>query len=410
VDPRLSFSPARLKLHRMQAGMSQSALAAKLRELTGTATVTANYVYRWETGRRTPDDWLVALALALALGVEVGDLCEPVLSAASPFQHQPPRWEETGGVRRRELLLHDFESLSSEDPTRIVSQARAVTASNVDHHVLGITRHSIEQVVMTYEQLGPWPLAMKMRSLRDTLHNLLEGRQSLAQRQELFQLAGRVAGLLAYMAINIGRPVLAEADAAAAAAVALAPSSPQAIRPLINGRSRALARMGSMSEAERAIGEALSISDQADELPEGMSSCVSFAPYSPARTMANAVTAFLSLGKTGQVLSHARQLEDLVEGSDSRWSKALVRLDVASALLTGRSPEVDEAMALGCKALETTSTTPIRSVERRARELALQAAPWRETTEVTGYRHRLHRWRAHPLARTLDDTSQGNPR
>ncbi|WP_347585726.1 hypothetical protein [Acrocarpospora sp. B8E8] len=125
-----------------------------------------------------------------------------------------------------------------------------------------------------------------------TLHNLLRGRQSPSQRRELFVLAAQVSGLLSYMAVNMGRSVLAdayateaamlageadhvelqmwvlgtrsfglyyqghydEADAAASAGAALDPSSPQAIRLLINGRARALARIqGRGGDAERMI-------------------------------------------------------------------------------------------------------------------------------------------------------------
>ncbi|MER5991502.1 hypothetical protein [Streptomyces viridosporus] len=59
-----------------------------------------------------------------------------------------------------------------------------------------------------------------------------------------------------------------------------------------------------------------------------------------ARTLANAVTTRLSLGDTAEVLTHAEQIEDLVEQSHSEWSRALVGLDVASALLKQSSPEV----------------------------------------------------------------------
>lgn len=335
-------------------------------------------------------------------------------------------------------------SIELEDPTRIVAQARTITASNVDYSVLEMTRRSIEHVVASYESLGPWPLVAEVRCLRRTLHVLLDGRQSPYQRRELFLLAGRVAGLLAYMAVNTGRPVVAEAycteasllaqeaddvelqmwvlgtrsfglyyqgryneaDAAAAAAITMAPSNPQVIRLLINGRARALARMGqSGNQAEKMVGEALSVSSRTNGLPDGMSSCIAFAPYSPARTMANAVTAFLSLGKACQVLDHARQLDDLVESSHSQWSKALVRLDVASALIAKQSPEVEQAMVLGREALEMTSAVPIRSVGQRAHELAVQVGPWAKNSEVEDYRQQLREWRARPLACTVEESS-----
>ncbi|WP_344838721.1 hypothetical protein [Actinocorallia longicatena] len=301
-------------------------------------------------------------------------------------------------------------------------------------------------MVDTYEGQGPWPLVGDMRGLRSTLYSLLRGRQSLSQRRELFVLAGRVSGLLSYMAVNMGRPVLAdsyateaamlageaddaelqmwvlgtrsfglyyqgrydEADSAAAAGVAIDPSSPQAIRLLINGRARALARIETRKgEAERMIGEALALSDRTEGLPSGMSSCIAFGPYSPARTTANAVTAFLSLGKSAQVLHYADQVDELVEGSDSRWSKALVRLDVASALLAQPSPEVERAMTLGREALEVTAEAPIRSVSQRARELANHAGRWAKHQEAAAYRQRLLDWHAEPLAHAVIEEDPG---
>ncbi|GAB3275275.1 hypothetical protein GCM10027589_00290 [Actinocorallia lasiicapitis] len=320
---------------------------------------------------------------------------------------------------------------------------RSLVSSNVDQAVLQIARSSIDHVIAAYEGQGPWPLVGDMRGLRATLHVLLEGRQSLAQRRELFVLAGQVSGLLSYMAVNMGRPVLAdayateaamlareaddaelqmwilgtrsfglyyqeryaEADAAAAAGVALAPRSPHAIRLLINGRARALARTGDRTDSERMIGTALALSDSSEHLPGGMSSCIAFAPYSPARTTANAVTAYLSLGRPDQVLRYADQVDELVEGSDSRWSKALVRLDVATALLTQQAPEVERAMALGREALDVTAQAPIRSVGQRAQELARQADRWETDPATTAFRDSLDQWGSGPRAATLTENA-----
>ncbi|WP_170201764.1 hypothetical protein [Actinocorallia herbida] len=292
---------------------------------------------------------------------------------------------------------------------------------------------SIARVVGAYEGEGPWPLAQRMLLLRQTLHGLLDGRQSARQRRALFRLAAKVSGLLAYMAVNLDKPSLcdaycteaellareaedvelamwtmgtrsfglyyqgryADADHAAAAGIRLAPSNPQAIRLLVNGRARALARTtGHNTEARRRIEEALTLSDTSEGLPGGMSSCVAFTPYSPARTMANAATALLSLGDHTQVLEHAEALDPLVEESDSRWSKALLRLDTASALLTQRDPDVGRALELGHQALCMTVSAPIKSIGQRAEELAQKASRWSSTPEAIGFRHRLASWKA----------------
>ncbi|WP_208242877.1 hypothetical protein [Actinomadura violacea] len=330
-----------------------------------------------------------------------------------------------------------------EDPAQIVMRARSLVASNVDAGALEEIRAAIAQIVGRYEQEGPHPLIGDMQTLRRTLHELLRGQQPPEQRRELFVLAGQAAGLNAYAAVNLGRPAVAEAycveaeeladhagdiglrmwaagtrslalyyqeryadaDAAAAAGAALDPDSPQAIRLLVNGRARALARMrhaDARRQAEQAIGRAMDLSDRfADQLPSGVSSCIDHAPYSPARTVANVITAYVSLRDTGRVLQYAGLIDELVEHSTSQWTRALVRLDVATALLHPRSRDVEQAMTLGGQALAMTTSAPIRSVWQRARELRDRVERWSLKPEAADYAAQLRRWATSPLARTV---------
>ncbi|WP_439681611.1 hypothetical protein [Embleya sp. MST-111070] len=280
---------------------------------------------------------------------------------------------------------------------------------------------SIDDIVRRYETQGPLQLVGETRLLRRMLRTL--GPARLEADPDLARLAARAAGLLAYMAVNTGASHVAdafcaealslaegigdtetcmwawatrsfglyycgryeEADAAAAAGVALSPDHPQAIRLLVNGRARALARLGRGRETEAVIGRALDLSDRQAALPGGISSCIDFAPYSPARTLANAVTAHLSLGHLDRVLDYADQIDDLVTRSDSDWTKALVSLDVATALLGGRPPQVEHAMALGRAALSAAGAAPISSVWLRANELGRQADRWHTVSAVRDY-------------------------
>jgi tetratricopeptide (TPR) repeat protein len=299
---------------------------------------------------------------------------------------------------------------------------------------------SIASIVTRYEALGPQHLAGEARVIREMLHGMLAGQQPPRVRAELFRLASQAAGLLGYMAVNAGArfdvvdaycteaETLArevgevsmemwasgtrslglyyhkrypEAGDAAAAGIALAPDNAQAIRLLVNGRSRALARLGDRSGAEQAIGQAFELSDRQSSLPDGLTSCISFEPYSMARTLANAVTTRLSLGDTAQVLTHAEQIEDLVEQSHSEWSRALIGLDVASALLKQSSPEVEHAMALGRRALRASTTPPIKSVWERAAELYESAEQWHDEPDVGDYAEELRAWRSQPQAEMI---------
>ncbi|MER5549664.1 hypothetical protein ABT072_46545 [Streptomyces sp. NPDC002589] len=328
-----------------------------------------------------------------------------------------------------------------DDPLAVITKTELLTQSSTGMAVLHHFRGEIQEIVDRYETHGPQALAGKARSLHEELAARLGGRQHLpAVHTELFRLTGQAAGLLAYMAVNAGaRPAVAEAycaqaetlaehigdtqlqmwaagtrslslyyqhryaeaDAAAAAGVDLAPNDGQAIRLLVNGRARALARLGDRRGAERAIGRALDLSDQQPSLPSGITSCISFAPYSLARTLANEITARLSLNDTGEVLSCAEEIDGLIEKSDSEWSRALVRLDVAAALLQHKKPEVEHAMALGRRALHAGTTAPITSVWQRAHELYERAGRWHSVPDVGDYAEELRTWRSRPQAKSI---------
>ncbi|MEU9254504.1 hypothetical protein AB0D66_21970 [Streptomyces sp. NPDC048270] len=332
------------------------------------------------------------------------------------------------------------QQLGFDDPVEIVTQARTLTGTNAEPPLLLMVATSIESIVDRYEMLGPQQLSGETRLLRKLVHTVLDGRQPPRVRAELFGLAARAAGLLAYMAVNAGAAFevvdaycteagslareigdsdlemwvhgtrslglyyqkrYPEADEAALAGIALDPESGQAIRLLVNGRARALARLGERRGAELAIGQAMHLSERQPSLADGLTSCISFAPYSVARSLANAVTARLSLGDTAEVLTYASQIDDLIAHSDSEWSRALVGLDVATALLQRESPEVEHAMALGRNALRAGTTAPIKSVWQRANELYEQAVRWHDEPDVGDYAEELRTWRSRPQAELI---------
>jgi tetratricopeptide (TPR) repeat protein len=328
-----------------------------------------------------------------------------------------------------------------DSPLEIVARARQLTASNADDATLTFLDTSLESITDRYEQDGPHVLRPQTRHLRQLAHTLLDGRQPPRVRQELFRLAARASGLLGYMAVNTGDFVLSEAyctealdlsraiddldtelwasgtlsfglyyagrydkaDACAAAAVERAPRHSQSIRLLVNGRARALAKTGERRAAERAIGQALDLSDVHD-VPVGLTSCISFEPYGRARTLANAVTSHVSLHDTAEVLRDAERIDDLVEHSDSSWSRALVRLDVSTALLHQHTADLDHAMALGREALRLCGDLPISSVYQRSRDLYGQAGPWRKHPAVREYGDELRTWSSQPAALAMSSS------
>ncbi|WP_405749335.1 hypothetical protein OG232_04360 [Streptomyces sp. NBC_01411] len=382
--------------------------------------------------RRTFDRWMAGELRGMPQR-DTRAILEHLFQQPVALLFATPEGTEPAGLSRGEGIF--------DDPLAVITQTELLTQSGTGTTALDHFRNEIQGIVDRYETQGPQALVGQARSLHGELGARLKDRQyPPAVHTELFRLTGQAAGLLAYMAVNAGaRPAVAEAycvqaetlagqigdtelqiwaagtrslslyyqqryteaDAAAAAGIDLAPSDGQAIRLLVNGRARALARLGDRRGAERTIGRALDLSEQQPSLPSGITSCISFAPYSLARTLANEITARLSLDDTSEVFSCAKQIDDLIEESDSEWSRALVRLDVAAALLQHRQPEVEHAMALGRRALHAGTSAPITSVWQRANELYERAGRWHAEPDVGDYADELRTWRSLPEARSI---------
>ncbi|MBE8477504.1 hypothetical protein [Streptomyces justiciae] len=424
--------------------------AARLADLDGdprlaSVQVSARQFDRWYGGELQtlprPDACRV---LEHMLGRPVSEL----FSAVDDHDQQHDRDSQIPGRSPRVPGLHPTQpgwvlkrAADDENPLDIVARTQHLTTGNADETTLAFLHSSLEGITARYEVDGPHVLRPQTRHLRQLAHTLLDGRQPPGPRRELFRLAARASGLLGYMAVNTGDFALAEAyctearelshaigdldtelwadgtlsfglyyagcyadaDACAAAAVERAPRSAQTIRLLANGRARALAKLSRGQAAARAIGEALELSDLHD-VPAGVTSCISFEPYGQARTLANAVTAHVSLGHANRVLSDARQIDDLVEHSDSAWSRSLVRLDVSTALLQQPSPDLEHAMTLGRQALALCGDAPIRSVWQRARDLYEQAMPWQEQPSVGEYGEEFRAWNSQPAALAMSHT------
>ncbi|MFI5812634.1 tetratricopeptide repeat protein [Streptomyces sp. NPDC051643] len=417
--------------------------AAKLAELDGdprlaTLRVSSRQFDRWLGGELLtlprPD---TCRALEYLLGSPASELfsaTDDLGAHSAPLLQVPTTTPPSAPLPTRE---------EDDDPLAIVTRAQQLTGSNADEETLAFIDSSLESISAHYEQDGPHALRREVRRIRRLAHTLLDGRQPPRVRRELFRLAARASGLLGYMAVNLGDFELAEAyctealdlskeigdldtelwasgtlsfalyyagfydkaDARAAAGVERGPNSAQSIRLLVNGRARALARTGNRRTAEHAIGQALDLSDRHD-VPVGLTSCISFAPYGRARTLANAVTARVSLHDTAKALGDADRIDDLVEHSDSAWSRALVRLDVSTALLRQRTPDLEHAMTLGREAIRLCGATPIRSVWQRSNELFQQAGAWRTHPSVSEYGDELRVWSAQPAALAMASRSR----
>jgi hypothetical protein len=168
----------------------------------------------------------------------------------------------------------------------------------------------------------------------------------------------------------------------------------QRIRLLSNGLARAAGKLGDRCVVDRALGEALDLSQAQDQVSGGMTPCIDLKPYGWARTAANAATAYLSAGDYPHVLELTRQLGTVVAESDSDWSRSLVSLDEATALALGREADLEQAVAVGMTALAASADKPIASIGSRAAELAMsleRRGPHKASQEFVAA---LHEWQA----------------
>lgn len=393
------------------------------------AGVERSTVTRWETGvlRPLPSNIQVIARLLDVSARELDRLLTDTAEARAAAQRPGPA--STTVVRAPSGIW--------DDPANVVAAVRALRESNTDSDQLDLLDGHVLQIVSTYEHQGPSIVAAATVIMRRHVHELLTGHQPLRLRRRLYRVGAQLSGLLGYMAVNTGQfrhaevycqealHLAAEAedidlqvwvhgtrsfgayysgeyDAAYRHAVhgrELAPTSPQTIRLLANGEARALGQLGDHNGADAAIGRALELASHHD-VPPTLTPCISYAPYGYARVAANAATAYLSLGDTPRVLRYTSSVEGAVEHADSDWSRALVRLDIATAVLQQTVADLEQAVTLGQQALAVTEH-PIRSVVQRARALHRLMLQWSDDPRVRDYTDTLHSWLARPRVRAI---------
>jgi hypothetical protein len=180
-------------------------------------------------------------------------------------------------------------------------------------------------------------------------------------------LLGWIKGTQSFAAYYRGR--YGDALRYARAGLLISGSGEQQARLLSNGVARAAGKLGDTLTVERSVGTALELSG-ADGRGDVLTPCIGFGSYSQARTLANAATAYLSLNRYSEVLEMTGRLESIVQDAQSDWSRALVRLDAATAHARGPQADLDHAATMGMVALAEARSNPIASIGARAGILA----------------------------------------
>jgi DNA-binding XRE family transcriptional regulator len=373
---------------RKAAGLTQEDLAAALH-------VERSTVVRWEAGRHAPQAYLWP-KLGKVLGISRGELGALLTEIAQS------KADSRGHPRNKVTSAPSAVAVVDAVPSLAVVDVLGPTQT------LAVVDDFTRSVVARYELDGPQRLAPEVRVLRRFCRELGSRVSGTDERERLVRVSARQSALLAYMSVNLSRytdaehyaleasmlatvaqdrPLLAWIKATqsfaayyqeryqdalnlAGVGVQLAGADAQRVRLLSNGVARAAGKLGDRYTVDQAINAAFELVDNANG-PVGMTSCIDFQPYGWARTAANAATAYLSGGDYVRALQLTQELSTVVAGSDSDWSRSLVRLDEATALTLGQGADLEHAATVGMEALTASATKPITSVASRARELAV---------------------------------------
>jgi hypothetical protein len=368
-------------------------------------------------------------SLCRVVEAEFGYPVRRLLAVGGPLVEPPSSPQPQGPRVQSAVTSGEVESVLD-----VTARMGWLGSVNAEDSTLDLLHAVAEDIIARYGAEGPSRLAPEVVRLRRHVQELLRGHQHPQQRLGLYALAGRLSAMLGYMAVNQARFMLAQAYCAEAFALASAAEDadlqawvrgteslsayyqqryadalelardgqrhahggPQSIRLAINGEARALGRLGDRRGVDEAVERAYA---GVSRLPSraGMSPCISLAPYSEARVAANAATAYLSLGATSRVLDYAARIEAPVEESDVDWDRSLVRLDVATALIRQRRPDMEYAAEVATTALQASAGNPIESIRQRASEFVSQARQWQGTPAVREFTEAFHGWSSSTL-------------
>lgn len=383
--------------------------------------VLVSMISRWEHGRHLPEPfyrWLFSEVYAVPEAVLFGTgdvnrrqfavvaLGTAVGAAIAPDQRKP-----ASGHRARQSL-DDVLAASARESIEL---SRQVEASELGPTTLEHLELTIERLGLIFLNTPPEQLSEEIRWHRHQAAELLQGRQTLAQRRHLYVALGWLTGLLGHLAFDLGDYSNARTHCLTASQLARDAHhrelgawvrSVQAMIALYSGWFREAADFAWAGEelaADRTVGRVqLSVlaarayarlgdrrsTDVAVHRAEEAFSRLSSPPrpesvfsVDAARVPFCAGTAYVWLGQPRRAEAYSRRalaLYDAATGAN-RWpaNQALARCDLAMALL--QFGEVEEACRTGSEALAIFSERRADSVLRRANEFqaAVDASSYR---------------------------------
>ncbi|MGQ5636316.1 MULTISPECIES: helix-turn-helix transcriptional regulator [unclassified Streptomyces] len=389
---------ANVKRLREQRGWSQARLAHEVCRAAGVVgePVGRQEVSRWETGKRTPREWLPFLAAALGVSLDV--LRAPLVPAEPPMP-----------------TLADF--LPEEDPLSLVggSTGRRIGMGQVDdlqQRVHGL--RLADDVLAGGDLIRPAlrELRSAVRLYREGSHSSEVGRQLLCQIGELAQiagwiasdagqhseaeriyrlgisaatqaedhtLAGNIAGSLAYQLSNTGRESEGLTLAQAALHDAGADAPPKARALYLDRVAWAHTKAGGVENGQKAMralgeaGQALSEDSEGTESP----AYLYWVDAGELRVMESRVYTELK-----RPLRAVPLLREVLSGYDATHTRelALYLSWLAVALADANEPE--ESAAVAERVITLASDIPSERTAERVRVILRRLQEYAEVPEV----------------------------
>jgi hypothetical protein len=293
----------------------------------------------------------------------------------------------------------------SKDTIDVLKRVQKLHASTAQPNIICQLQENIRQTIVQYESLQHSDIVPALRKQRAWIESLLDECGHPAQRGQLFEVAGATSGVLGYVAVGSGDFALARAycleafqlgefagdanlqawarglqsfceyyagryDEAVHLAndgLTYARSGPQSVRLTINGKARALGKLGDIKGVDRAVGESYELMSLND-VPDGVPSSIALDCYSEAQTASNAATAYVSLGVPEKVQHYASLALPEISKSDSPWSRSLVMIDLAVSQVRAAHADLEHASTLVNDALAISAGRPVISVQQRTSE------------------------------------------
>jgi len=344
--------------------------------------------------------------------------------------------ERTGPDRRAVLAATAATAAASmvlaadDELDEVTRRMQHFAASNVDEAAVEQLNVNVDLIGCRYEgsdAAAVYPTALRQRRY---VAELMSGHQHPRYRGELYVVAGKLSGLLGYLAFDLGNEILARAYCNEAMSLAqaaghrdlaawvrgtqsfiayyagrykqaldyardgqrYAANGPASIRLAISGEARTLGKLGDRRGVDDAVDRALAAHAQADHVdPVGY--FLSFEPFGAARLAGNAASAYLALGAVDRVREFTDQAIPIFARSNSAASHALTLVDASMTYLVGRDVEPDRAGALVSEALTVGAKLRSQIVARRAQDFVTGAAPWANVPQIAEVADAVAAWR-----------------